>query len=170
MATTPMPSRAARRSSRSSPRSSAGSASPPARPHPARFLRQLARVAAKHTTRDSTKYTRCVRSFRQYHGQRISHAIVMTDARPQHPRGDPEAQEDRCCCSAARPTRAAPMWRPSPAWGVDCLYQFTSYMREGYTRHAVRTNLTEAVSRINMLPEEALRWRNDDLRRREGCC
>ena len=29
---------------------------------------------------DSTKYTRCARSFRQYHGQRISHAIVMTDA------------------------------------------------------------------------------------------
>ena len=28
----------------------------------------------------STKYTRCARSFRQYHGQRISHAIVMTDA------------------------------------------------------------------------------------------
>ena len=49
-------------------------------PHPARFLRQLARVAAKHATRDSTKYTRCARSFRQYHGQRISHAIVMTDA------------------------------------------------------------------------------------------
>ena len=47
-------------------------------PHPARFLRQLARVAAKHATRDSTKYT--ARSFRQYHGQRISHAIVMTDA------------------------------------------------------------------------------------------
>jgi hypothetical protein len=45
-----------------------------------RFLRQLARVAAKHATRDSTKYTRCARSFRQYHGQRISHAIVMTDA------------------------------------------------------------------------------------------
>ena len=39
---------------------------------------QLARVAAKHATRDSTKYT--ARSFRQYHGQRISHAIVMTDA------------------------------------------------------------------------------------------
>ena len=33
-----------------------------------------------HTTRDSTKYTRCARSFRQYHGQRILHAIVMTDA------------------------------------------------------------------------------------------
>jgi hypothetical protein len=49
-------------------------------PHPARFLRQLARVTAKHATRDSTKYTRCARSFRQYHGQRISHAIVMTDA------------------------------------------------------------------------------------------
>ena len=124
-----------------------GGLSQPAHP-PAPRPRQLARVAAKHTTRDSTKYTRCVRSFRQYHGQRISHAIVMTDARPQHPRGDPEAQEDRCCCSAARPTRAAPMWRPSPAWGVDCLYQFTSYMREGYTRHAVRTNLTEAVRRI----------------------
>ena len=27
-----------------------------------------------------TKYTRCARTFRQYHGQRISHAIVMTDA------------------------------------------------------------------------------------------
>ena len=25
-------------------------------------------------------YTRCARTFRQYHGQRISHAIVMTDA------------------------------------------------------------------------------------------
>jgi hypothetical protein len=37
-------------------------------------------MAAKHATRDSTKYTRCARSFRQYHGQRISHAIVMTDA------------------------------------------------------------------------------------------
>ena len=49
-------------------------------PHPARFLRQLSRVAAKHATRDSTKYTRCARTFRQYHGQRISHAIVMTDA------------------------------------------------------------------------------------------
>ena len=49
--------------------------------HPTRFLRQLARVAAKHATRDSTKYTRCARSFQQYHGQRISQAIVkMTDA------------------------------------------------------------------------------------------
>ena len=37
-------------------------------------------MAAKHATRDSTKYTRCARTFRQYHGQRISHAIVMTDA------------------------------------------------------------------------------------------
>jgi hypothetical protein len=27
-----------------------------------------------------TAPTRCARSFRQYHGQRISHAIVMTDA------------------------------------------------------------------------------------------
>ena len=49
-------------------------------PYPARFLRQLSRLAAKHTTRDSTKYTRCACSSRQYHGQRISHAIVMTDA------------------------------------------------------------------------------------------
>ena len=49
-------------------------------PH-TRFLRQLARVAAKHATRDSTEYTRCARSFWQYHGQRISQAIVkMTDA------------------------------------------------------------------------------------------
>ena len=53
-------------------------------PHPARFLRQLARVAAKHTTRDSTKYARCARSFRQHHGQRISHAVVMTDALNVH--------------------------------------------------------------------------------------
>ena len=37
-------------------------------------------MAAKHTTRDSTKYTRCARSFRKFHGQRISHGIVMTDA------------------------------------------------------------------------------------------
>ena len=49
-------------------------------PHPTRFLRQLSRVAAKHATRDSTKYTKCARSFRKFHGQRISHAIVMTDA------------------------------------------------------------------------------------------
>ena len=46
----------------------------------ARFLRQLSRVAAKHTTRDSTKYGRSARSFSEHHGQRISHAIVMTDA------------------------------------------------------------------------------------------
>jgi len=39
-----------------------------------------ARVAAKHTTRDSTKYGRSARSFSEHHGQRISHAIVMTDA------------------------------------------------------------------------------------------
>ncbi len=31
-------------------------------------------------TRDSTKYTKCARSYRKFHGQRISHAIVMTDA------------------------------------------------------------------------------------------
>ena len=49
-------------------------------PHPTRLLRQLSRVAAKHTTRDSTKYTKCARSYRKFHGQRISHAIVMTDA------------------------------------------------------------------------------------------
>ena len=49
-------------------------------PHPARFLRQLSRVAAKHTSRDSTKYGRLARSFSEHHGQRISHAIVMTDA------------------------------------------------------------------------------------------
>jgi hypothetical protein len=49
-------------------------------PHAARFLRQLSRVAAKHTTRDSTKYGRSARSFSEHHGQRISHAIVMTDA------------------------------------------------------------------------------------------
>ena len=50
------------------------------RPQPARFLRQLSRVAAKHTTQDRTKYTRCARSYRTYHGQCISHAIVITDA------------------------------------------------------------------------------------------
>jgi len=44
------------------------------------FLRQLSRVAAKHTTRDSTKYGRSARRFSEHHGQRISHAIVMTDA------------------------------------------------------------------------------------------
>ena len=49
-------------------------------PHPTRFLRQLSRVAAKHTSRNSTKYTKCARSYRKFHGQRISHAIVMTDA------------------------------------------------------------------------------------------
>ena len=45
-----------------------------------RFLVHLSRVAAKHTTRDSTKYGRSARSFSEHHGQRISHAIVMTDA------------------------------------------------------------------------------------------
>ena len=35
---------------------------------------------AKHTTRDSTKYGRSARSFSEHHGQRISQAIVMTDA------------------------------------------------------------------------------------------
>ena len=40
-------------------------------PQPARFLRQLSRVAAKHTTQDRTKYTRCARSYRTYHGQCI---------------------------------------------------------------------------------------------------
>ena len=49
-------------------------------PHPTRLLRQLSRVAAKHTTRDSTKHTKCARSYRKFHGQRISHTIVMTDA------------------------------------------------------------------------------------------
>ena len=49
-------------------------------PHPTRFLRQLSRVAAKYATRDSTRYSRCARTFRTFHGQRISHAIVMTDA------------------------------------------------------------------------------------------
>ena len=49
-------------------------------PHAARFLRQLSRVAAKHAARDSTKYNKNARSYREYHGQRISHAIVMTDA------------------------------------------------------------------------------------------
>ena len=34
--------------------------------------------------RDSTKYARCARSFRQHHGQRISHAVVMTDALNVH--------------------------------------------------------------------------------------
>ena len=39
-------------------------------------------MAAKHATRGSTKYIRCARSFRQYHGQRIYLARhrVMTDA------------------------------------------------------------------------------------------
>ena len=33
------------------------------------------------TRPDQTKYTRCARSYRTYHGQCISHAIVITDAR-----------------------------------------------------------------------------------------
>ena len=37
-------------------------------------------VAAKHTTRDGTKYGRFARGFSEHHGQRISHAVVMTDA------------------------------------------------------------------------------------------
>ena len=45
-------------------------------PHATRFLRQLSRVAAKHASRDSTKYTKCARSFCEYHGQRISHACA----------------------------------------------------------------------------------------------
>ena len=49
-------------------------------PHATRFLRQLSRAAAKHAARDSTKYNKNARSFREHHGQRISHAIVMTDA------------------------------------------------------------------------------------------
>ena len=48
-------------------------------PH-ASFASQLSRIAAKFKTRDSTQYSRCARSFRTFHGQRISHAIVMTDA------------------------------------------------------------------------------------------
>ena len=35
-------------------------------------------------TPESTKYARCARSFRQHHGQRISHAVVMTDALNVH--------------------------------------------------------------------------------------
>ena len=37
-------------------------------------------MAAKHTTRDTTKYTKCAAAYLTYHSQRISHAIVMTDA------------------------------------------------------------------------------------------
>ena len=49
-------------------------------PHAVRFLRELSQVAAKFAARDSTKYTRCARTFRTYHGQRISHSIVFADA------------------------------------------------------------------------------------------
>ena len=49
-------------------------------PRPTRLLRQVSRVAAKHTTRDSTKHTKCACSYRKFHGQRISHTIVMMDA------------------------------------------------------------------------------------------
>ena len=45
-----------------------------------RFLRELSQVAAKFAARDSTKYPRCARTFRTYHGQRISHSIVFADA------------------------------------------------------------------------------------------
>ena len=60
-------------------------------PHPARFLRQLARVAAKHTTRDST-----IRPLRPLvpAAPRAAHlARRRHDGRPQRPRGHPEAQE-----------------------------------------------------------------------------
>ena len=49
-------------------------------PHGYRFLVHLSRVAAEHTTRDTTKYSKCAASYLTYHSQRISHAIVMTDA------------------------------------------------------------------------------------------
>ena len=54
-------------------------------PHSARFLRQLSRVAAKHTSRDSTKYGRLARSFSDTpsataSASRTPSAIVMTDA------------------------------------------------------------------------------------------
>ena len=41
---------------------------------------QLSRVAAQHATRDTTKYTKCAASYLTFHLQRISYAIVMTDA------------------------------------------------------------------------------------------
>ena len=47
--------------------------------HAPAFLRQLSRVAAKHTSRDSTKCGLLARSFSEHHSH-ISHAIVMTDA------------------------------------------------------------------------------------------
>ena len=37
-------------------------------------------MAAKHTTRDTTKDTKCAAAYLTYHSQHISHAIVMTDA------------------------------------------------------------------------------------------
>ena len=42
----------------------------------------MSRVEVKHATRNITKYNKDARSFRVFHGQRISHAIVMTDAPP----------------------------------------------------------------------------------------
>ena len=75
-ATTSTRASAGSRPSRSSPTEVFGGLTP----HATRFLRQLSRVAAKHTSRDSTKYGRLARSFSEHHGQRISHAIVMTDA------------------------------------------------------------------------------------------
>ena len=46
-------------------------------PHGYRFLVHLSRVAAEHTTRDTTKYSKCAASYLRYHSQRISHAIVI---------------------------------------------------------------------------------------------
>ena len=50
-------------------------------PHGYRFLVHLSRVTAEHTTRDTTKYSKCAASYLTYHSQRISHAIVMHDGR-----------------------------------------------------------------------------------------
>ena len=46
----------------------------------AHFLYQLADVAARPGARDSTRYTRCARSFVQYHMQRISLGIIIGGA------------------------------------------------------------------------------------------
>ena len=48
--------------------------------HGYRFLVHLSRVAAKHTTRDTAKYTKCAAWYLTYPSQRISHAIVMNGA------------------------------------------------------------------------------------------
>jgi len=44
------------------------------------FICSSTRFNTSECTRDSTKYGRSARSFSEHHGQRISHAIVMTDA------------------------------------------------------------------------------------------